>query len=60
PQVTSLPVEYYPAGRLNFVDTAADPTTCVSWEKASTDPPARTPVCCPRPQADCAPTARSG
>lgn len=38
PQVTSLPVEYYPAGRLNFVDTAADPTTCVSWEKASTGP----------------------
>lgn len=44
PQVTSLPVEYYPAGRLNFVDTAADPTTCVSWEKASTDPQARVAV----------------
>ncbi|MEQ0574102.1 type VII secretion protein EccB, partial [Mycobacterium tuberculosis] len=43
-QVTSLPVEYYPAGRLNFVDTAADPTTCVSWEKASTDPQARVAV----------------
>lgn len=44
PQVTSLPVEYYPAGRLNFVDTAANPTTCVSWEKASTDPQARISV----------------
>lgn len=42
--MTSLPVEYYPAGRLNFVDTAADPTTCVSWEKASTDPQARVAV----------------
>ncbi|POX84842.1 type VII secretion protein EccB [Mycobacterium kansasii] len=41
PQVTLLPVEYYPTGRLNFVDTAANPTTCVSWEKASTDPQAR-------------------
>lgn len=39
-----MPVEYYPAGRLNFVDTAADPTTCVSWEKASTDPQARVAV----------------
>lgn len=44
PQVTSLPVEYYPTGRLNFVDTAANPTTCVSWEKASTDPQARIAV----------------
>ncbi|VBA44277.1 ESX-2 secretion system ATPase EccB2 [Mycobacterium attenuatum] len=44
PQVTSLPVEYYPTGRLNFVDTAANPTTCVSWEKASTDPQARITV----------------
>ncbi|ORA85314.1 type VII secretion protein EccB [Mycobacterium malmoense] len=41
PEVTSLPVDYYPTGRLNFVDSAANPTTCVGWEKASTDPQAR-------------------
>ncbi|OIN81819.1 type VII secretion protein EccB [Mycobacterium malmoense] len=41
PEVTSLPVDYYPSGRLNFVDSAANPTTCVGWEKASTDPQAR-------------------
>ena len=44
PEVTSLAVDYYPAGRLNFVDTAANPTTCVGWEKASTDPQARVAV----------------
>ncbi|OBF95679.1 type VII secretion protein EccB [Mycobacterium sp. 852014-52450_SCH5900713] len=41
PQVNSLAVDYYPTKRLNFVDTAANPTTCVGWEKASTDPQAR-------------------
>ncbi|OBI07893.1 type VII secretion protein EccB [Mycobacterium scrofulaceum] len=41
PQVNSLPVDYYPTKRLNFVDTAANPTTCVGWEKGSTDPQAR-------------------
>ncbi|BBZ25262.1 type VII secretion protein EccB [Mycolicibacter hiberniae] len=41
PEVTTLPVEYYPHGRLTFVDTAADPTTCVAWEKASGDRQAR-------------------
>lgn len=44
PQVSSLPVEYYPQGRLKFVDTAANPSTCVGWEKASTDPQARVTV----------------
>ncbi|GJO20772.1 type VII secretion protein EccB [Mycobacterium marinum] len=44
PEVTSLPVDYYPAGRLNFVDNAANPTTCVGWEKGSTDPQARVAV----------------
>ena len=29
PEVTSLPVDYYPTGRLNFIDPAANPTTCV-------------------------------
>ena len=41
PQVNPLAVDYYPTKRLNFVDTAANPTTCVGWEKGSTDPQAR-------------------
>jgi type VII secretion protein EccB len=41
PEVNSLPVDYYPSGRLNFIDSEANPTTCVGWEKASTDPQAR-------------------
>lgn len=44
PQVKTLPVEYYPASRLAFVDTAANPTTCVGWEKGSGDPQARVTV----------------
>ena len=44
PDVNSLAVEYYPTGRLNFVDPAANPTTCVGWEKGSTDPQARVQV----------------
>ena len=44
PEVTPLPVDYYPTGRLNFVDPSANPTTCVGWEKASTDPQARVAV----------------
>jgi len=44
PEVNSLPVDYYPTGRLNFVDSAANPTTCVGWEKSSTDPQARVTV----------------
>lgn len=41
PEVRDLPVEYYPDGRLKFVDSAADPTTCVGWEKAAGDRQAR-------------------
>lgn len=44
PEASSLPVDYYPTGRLNFVDPAANPTTCVGWEKASTDPQARVAI----------------
>ncbi|MGD9622212.1 MAG: type VII secretion protein EccB [Mycolicibacterium sp.] len=44
PEVDSLAVGFYPSGRLRFVDTAANPTTCVGWEKASTDPQARVTV----------------
>jgi type VII secretion protein EccB len=44
PEVNSLTVDYYPTGHLNFVDSAANPTTCVGWEKASTDPQARVAI----------------
>lgn len=37
PDVDVLNVGYYPAGKLNFVDTEANPVTCVGWEKLSTD-----------------------
>ena len=37
PEVQVLNVGYYPAGKLMFVDTAANPVTCVNWTKQSTD-----------------------
>jgi len=37
PEVRVLDIGFYPAGRLTFVDTAANPVTCVSWKKQSTD-----------------------
>lgn len=37
PAVEVLNVGYYPAGKLNFVDTETNPVTCVGWEKLSTD-----------------------
>jgi len=40
PVVEVLNVDYYPSGKLNFVDTAANPVTCVAWQKQSTDPQA--------------------
>lgn len=40
PVVDALDVDYYPAGRLNFVDTSANPVTCVAWRKQTTDPQA--------------------
>jgi type VII secretion protein EccB len=40
PVVEVLDVGYYPSGKLNFVDTAANPVTCVAWQKESTDPQA--------------------
>jgi type VII secretion protein EccB len=40
PVVEVLDVGYYPSGKLNFVDTAANPVTCVAWQKQSTDPQA--------------------
>jgi hypothetical protein len=36
-----LNVDYYPSEKLDFVDTSANPVTCVAWEKQSSDPQAR-------------------
>ncbi|OBJ50928.1 type VII secretion protein EccB [Mycobacterium sp. 1423905.2] len=41
PVVDVLNVDYYPSGKLEFVDTKANPVTCVGWEKQSGDPQAR-------------------
>ena len=38
PAVDVLNVGYYPSGKLNFVDTAANPVTCVGWQKQSHRP----------------------
>ncbi|MGH3563292.1 MAG: type VII secretion protein EccB [Mycobacterium sp.] len=40
PAADILDVGYYPLGKLDFVDTAANPVTCVAWQKESTDPQA--------------------
>jgi type VII secretion protein EccB len=40
PAVDALNVDYYPRGRLSFVDTAANPVTCVEWRKQTGDPQA--------------------
>lgn len=37
PEVDALQVEYYPDARFEFVDTAANPVTCLAWQKGSTD-----------------------
>lgn len=37
PEVTTLDVGYYPTGELTFVDTDANPVTCVGWQKETTD-----------------------
>jgi type VII secretion protein EccB len=37
PEVEVLNVDFYPTGKLNFVDKAANPVTCVGWEKQSGD-----------------------
>jgi type VII secretion protein EccB len=44
PVVDVLNVDYYPAQKLDFVDTQANPVTCVGWEKESSDPQARVTV----------------
>lgn len=40
PAVDVLDVDYYPGGKLTFIDTAANPVTCVAWQKQSSDPQA--------------------
>ena len=37
PEADGLDVDFYPTGRLSFIDTAASPVTCVSWTKRTTD-----------------------
>ena len=44
PEVEVLSVGLYPTGKLEFVDTAANPVSCVSWTKLATDPQARIAV----------------
>lgn len=40
PVVHDLDVDYYPSGKLDFIDTAANPVTCVGWRKQAGDPQA--------------------
>jgi type VII secretion protein EccB len=40
PTVDILDVDYYPSGKLTFVDTSASPVTCLSWSKQTGDPQA--------------------
>jgi type VII secretion protein EccB len=40
PEVQTLNVGFYPTGKLEFIDADANPVTCVSWKKMSTDPQA--------------------
>lgn len=44
PVVDVLSVDYYPSSKLEFVDTVANPVSCVGWEKQSTDAQARITV----------------
>lgn len=44
PVVETLPVDYYPTTRLEPVDTAANPVTCLNWSKGSTDRSSETVV----------------
>lgn len=37
PDVDVLNVDFYPQTTLDFIDTAANPVTCVGWAKMSTD-----------------------
>ena len=40
PEVENLNVGFYPTGKLDFIDTDANPVSCLSWQKMSGDPQA--------------------
>lgn len=44
PVVDTLPIDYYPTTRLDLVDTASNPVTCLNWSKGSTDRTSETVV----------------
>lgn len=44
PVVDVLDVDYYPSGKLEFIDTKANPVACVGWEKQAGDPQARVSI----------------
>ncbi|MEI6253724.1 MAG: type VII secretion protein EccB [Mycobacteriaceae bacterium] len=44
PEVEVLNVGFYPTGKLQFIDSGANPVSCVSWTKQSTDPQATVAV----------------
>lgn len=44
PQVDVLNVGFYPTARMQWVDTAANPVTCVSWQKGRGDRQAKVAV----------------
>jgi type VII secretion protein EccB len=44
PIVDVLDVDYYPSGKLEFIDAKANPVACVGWEKQATDPQARVSI----------------
>lgn len=44
PQVEILDVGFYPTGKLEFVDTGANPVSCVAWQKMTGDPQAAVTV----------------
>lgn len=41
PEVELINVGFYPTGKLEFIDVDANPVSCVSWSKMSTDPQAK-------------------
>lgn len=48
PEVEDLDVGFYPTGKLDFVDSEANPVSCVSWRKGRGDPQAAVGVLCGR------------
>ena len=44
PVVNRLDVDHYPTGKLTFIDTDADPVTCLSWTRHLNDPQSTTTI----------------